>query len=209
MNLGQIVTRTQRQAGDTSGALFTRDDIVSWANEGQLIIVRKTECLTKHKQTNVAVGDGSYELPPDFLFMKRVTLDDVRLTETTLDDLDLQSSSIDTTGNSTPSFWYQSDNILFLFPKPASTGVGNLDIYYVRQPNELVNDADIPEIPIWMHKEIVQYCKAQAKELDDDLQGHTQAQATFDSNIAEVQHELHAQPVDSYPAVRSLPGDMY
>jgi hypothetical protein len=209
MNLGQIVTRVQRQAGDSSGALFTRDDIVSWANEGQLIIVRKTECLTKHKQTDLTIGDGSYELPADFLFMKRVTLDDSRLIETTLDDLDTQSNSIDSTGASSPSFWYQSDNILFLFPTPASAGVGNLDIYYVRQPLELVNDNDVPEIPVWMHKEIVQYCKAQAKELDDDPQGQTQAQALFEGNIAEAQYELHSQPVDSYPAVRSLPGDMY
>lgn len=209
MNLGEIVTRVQRQAGDASGALFTRDDIVSWANEGQLIITRKTECLTKHKQTNIMSGDGSYELPDDFLFMKRVTLDDVRLTETSLDDLDLRDPAIDTTGNASPSFWYQSDNVLFLFPKPALAGTGNLDIFYVRQPTLLVNDPDIPEIPLWMHKEIVQYCKAQAKELDDDVQGQTQAQALFDSNVSEAQYELHSQPVNSYPAVRSLPGDYY
>lgn len=209
MNLGQIVSRVQTQVGDLAGVLMTRAAVVDWANEGQLEIVRKTECLTKHKQTNAISSDGSYELPSDFLFMKRVTLDDVRLTETSLDDLDLLNNSVDSAANSTPGYFYVSDNVLFLYPKPSSTGSGNLDIWYVRQPATLVNDNDIPEIPVWMHKEIVQYCKIQARELDDDPENQTRAQNLFDSNIGEIQYELHSQPLDSYPAVRSLPGDMY
>lgn len=209
MNLGQIVNRVQTQVGDLSGILITRVAVVDWANEGQLEIVRKTECITKHKQTNTISSDGSYELPTDFLFMKRVTLDGTKLEETTLDDLDNLSRGVDLVGVSTPTHFYVSDNVLFLFPSPSTGGTGNLDIWYVRQPAELVNDEDTPDIPVWMHKEIVQYCKIQARELDDDPENQTRAQNLFDSNIGEIQYELNSQPVNSYPAVRSLPGDMY
>lgn len=209
MNLGQIVDRTQRQIGDLAGVLITRAAVVDWANEGQLEIVRKTECITKHKQTNTLKDDGAYELPTDFLFMKRVTLDGKRLEETTLDDLDNLNNAIDLTDSSTPSHFYLSDNILFLYPTPATAGMGNLDIWYVRQPDLLVNDEDIPEIPVWMHKEIVQYCKIQARELDDDPENQIRAQSLFDSNVGEIQYELKAQPLNSYPSIRSLPGDQY
>lgn len=209
MNLGQIVSRVQTQIGDLAGILITREAVVDWANEGQLEIVRRTECITKHKQTNVLSEDASYELPTDFLFMKRVTLDDTKLDETTLDDLDNLSRGVDSVGSSTPTHFYVSDNVLFLFPKPSTAGTANLDIWYVRQPTELVNDEDIPDIPVWMHKEIVQYCKIQARELDDDPENQTRAQNLFDSSIGEIQYELNSQPLNSYPSVRSLPGDMY
>lgn len=208
MNLGEIVTSVQRQGGDSSGALITRLDVVRWANDGQLEITKKTECLSAHRQTDSSSDDGTYDLPVDFLMMQRVTYNDVPLIKKLLSDLDAISSYVDTTSADTPRYWYTSDNVLNLYPKPNASGSGNLDIWYVRTPTELVDDNDTPEIPTWMHKEIIQYCKVQAKELDDDQEGQQRAQEAFNRNVGEIDYELNVQPTDSYPAVRCLPGDM-
>ncbi len=208
MNFGDIVTAVQRQSGDSAGAVFTRPDILRWANEGQLYIVRKTECLQSHKETGTQSTDNSYELPDDFLFMKRATLDNLLLTERSIDDLDLVSSYVDTVSSGTSLFYYLWNQVLTLFPSPQLSGSGNLDIWYVKAPLPLLDDNDVPEIPVWMHKDLVHYCRVQAKELDDDLVGMTKLQDSFNSNIAETQYELQSQPLSSYPSVRALPGDM-
>lgn len=208
MILSDIILAVQRQFGDTSGAQISTADIIRWANEGQLEIVRKTECLQQHRETNVVLSDGSYELPSNFLMMKRVTLDNTLLKFRLLEDLDNTSSGVDTSSSATPSYYYTWGNTLFLYPTPSTSGTGNLDIWYICSPTTLINNADIPDIPAWLHYEIVRYCLARAKELDDDMDNARVIYADYQGRLNEAQYELHSQPLDSYPAVRVLPGDM-
>lgn len=207
MDLGEIITRVQRSFGDESGAQITTADIIRWANDAQIDIVRKTEITNQHRETHAVSDDNTYLLPENFMYMARVTYDNRVLPQRRLQDLDLQSNAIDQTSSGTPSSYYVWDNVLHLYPTPSLSGSGNLDIWYVSHPATLVSTSDVPEIPVHMHEEIVRYCLARAKELDDDLEAAQIIMGDYETRIGQAVYELSAQPVDSYPAVRALPGD--
>ena len=207
MNLGEIKTAVQRLFGDESGAQITEADIIRWANDAQVDIVRKTEVLQSHRETDVSSGDKSYELPSDFMFMSRATLDGIKLARTTIQEIDARSSSADNVADGTPSHFYTWGGRIYLYPGPSSGGTGNLDIWYVKSPVALVNDEDIPEIPVHMHEDMVRFCLARARELDADYDAAERSAMDYEARISQSRHELTTQPIDSFPAVRVVPGD--
>lgn len=139
MNLSQIINAVQRQFGDESGAQITRSDIIRWANHGQVDIVRKTEALQIHAETDTLKDDGSYDLPTGYVRVRRVTFDGRKLERVELEELDDLVPDRDSNGeSSTPVYYYMWGSRLFIYPAPARAGAGNLDVYYVKMPNELV-----------------------------------------------------------------------
>lgn len=207
MNLLEIKTAVKRQFGDESGAQITEADITRWANDAIRDIVRKVEITNQHRETSVVVGDGGYELPDNFMYIARVTYDNRLINERKLVDLDLQSTGVDSAGTGTPEAYYIWSNTLYLYPAPSSAGTGNLDIWYVSQPTALAVDEDIPEIPTYMHEDIIRYCLARAKELDEDWSASQALSNDYEARIMQARYEKSAQPTDSYPSIRTLPGD--
>lgn len=207
MNLGEIKTSVKRQFGDESGAQITESDITRWANDALRDIVRKVEITNQHRETAVVAGDSGYELPNNFMYMARVTYDNKLLPERKLRDLDLESKSIDTTSSGTPESYYIWNRTIYLYPAPAVGGSANLDIWYISSPAVLVGNEDIPEIPEYMHEDIVRYCLARAKELDEDYQGASLINSDYEARVMQARYEQSAQPTDTYPSVRALPGD--
>lgn len=207
MNLGEIKTAVKRQFGDESGAQITESDITRWANDAVRDIVRKVEISNQHRETASVADDGSYELPDNFMYIARVTYSNRLLRESKLQDLDLSSNAVDTVSPGTPESYYIWNNTLYLHPAPSSSGTGNLDIWYVSQPASLGSDIDVPEIPTYMHEDIVRYCLARAKELDEDYQGAAMFDSDYEARVMQARYEKSAQPTDTYPSVRTLPGD--
>lgn len=207
MNLGDIKTAVKRQFGDESGVQITESDITRWANDALVDIIRKVEITNQHRETAAISGDAGYELPSNFMYIARVTYDNRLLRERKLRDLDLQSNSVDSVGSGTPEYYYIWSNTLYLHPAPSSTGSGNLDIWYVSRPESLVSNADEPEIPDHMHEDIVRYCLARAKELDEDYEAAVLFEADYEARMMQARYESSSQPTDSYPSIRVLPGD--
>jgi len=207
MNLGEIKTSVKRQFGDESGAQITESDITRWANDALRDIVRKVEITNQHRETAVIAGDAGYELPDNFMYLARVTYDNRLLPERKLRDLDLESNAIDQTGSGTPESYYIWNRTIYLYPTPAVGGSANLDIWYVSSPAVLTVDEDVPEIPAFMHEDIVRYCLARAKELDEDWQAAALFDTDYESRMMQARYEQSAQPTDTYPSIRTLPGD--
>lgn len=208
MNLLDIKTRVKRLFGDESGAQIIDADIIRWANDGQLDIVRRTECLQAHVETNSVAKDNSYALPPDAIRVRRVTYDGNVLSRVELEELDGVNKSreaSDITG--TPTQYYIWGRQLWLYPTPSNSGTGNLDIYYLKAPATLGGDADVPDIPGHMHEDIVRYCLARAKELDEEFNQAEQIWNDYQMRTMLSFDEQHNPNADSYPAVRALPGD--
>jgi len=207
MNLLEIKTAVKRQFGDESGAQITEADITRWANDAIRDIVRKVEITNQHRETAVIAGDAGYELPDSFMYIARVTLDNRLLPERKLRDLDLESRAVDETGSGTPESYYIWNRTIYLYPTPAVGGSANLDIWYVSSPAALVADEDVPEIPAFMHEDIVRYCLARAKELDEDWQAASLMNSDYEARVMQARYEQSAQPTDTYPSIRTLPGD--
>lgn len=204
MNLGQIILSVQRQFGDESGAQIRRSDIKRWAHDAQIDIVRKTEVLQMHSETDVIKDDGSYDLPTDFIRLRRVTFDNIKLNRIELEELDDLAPDNQTHGSSTPTIYYVWGQKLFLYPKPDKAGTGKLDVYYLKMPDELSADQDVPEIPTHMHEDIVRYCLGRAKELNEDDAASQQIMFDYDARLALSRDEANNPSNNSYPAVRDI-----
>lgn len=208
MNLGQIKSRVKRDFGDESGAEITDADIVDWANEGQIHIVRKTKALAVHKETAVVSGQRNYLLPTDLIFLDRVTYKGTSLEGLSQDQLDTFEKSLDaSTGTGVPSHYYVYGRDLFLYPSPNESLAGGLDIFYIKSPTALAADVDVPEIPIYLHKELVTYCVMRAKGLDEESTDAQMLELNLDKELTNARDEVTSIQDDSYPAVRLLPGD--
>lgn len=209
MNLGEIINRVQRQFGDEAEAQITRADITNWANDAQLDIVRKTECLQFHFETDSIANDGSYTFPIPFVRLRRVTFNGIKLKRIELEELDKIAGDREAQPKvGTPDRYYVWGNRLFLYPLPSKDGEGNLEIYCVKRPEALSGDQSIPEIPEHMHEDIVRYALARAKELDQEDDRSDMIMSEYEARVALSRDETQNPEIDSYPSVRNLDGDL-
>lgn len=208
MNLGQIIKRVQRQFGDESEVELTRDDIINYANDGQIDIVRHTEILQELVETDAVAGQGKYILPEGFLKMKRVTYKGNRLLPIALEDLDNISEGVGSTkATGSPNHYYIWGNEIVLTPAPETGGDGAIDLYYIKAPNPLANDADTPDIPVAFHEDLVRYCLARAKELDEESEDSQRIMGDYVQRVNFSKDDHKNPDISTYPAVRLVGGD--
>lgn len=209
MNLGEIITAVQRQFGDESEVQVKKLDIIRWANQAGIDIARKTECVQDHAQTSSLTSDNSYTLPENYLGIRRVTYDDIVLQPTSMEiiDQDMPSRDKAPVQTGTPVQYYIWANTLYLHPAPQAGGTGNLDIFYYRTPALVSGNEDIIEIPAYYHEDVIRYCLARAKELDNDHDVSRVVMQEYNERIVQSMYEQQNPGSRSYPAVRLLPGD--
>lgn len=207
MNVEDIKTRVFRQFGDESGAQIDESDIIRWVNDAQIDIVRRTEILQKEGTIiPVLTGTDEYDPPVDFMFPRRATLDGVLLQRTTVEEMDMYQGNREADGMSgLPDRYYIRGLKFVLYPVPESDG--DLVVLYVRQPTAVTAVGDVPEIPLYMHEDIVRYCLQRAKELNEDFDQADRIGADYEQRTNKAREESQSPHGDSYPAVRLLPGD--
>lgn len=167
LTVGDIKTRVKRQFGDEAGAQITDDDILRWANDGQLDIVRRTKVL--QGKGSIARSADSYPMVDGtHLYVNAVGTSGRILRPTVVDKLGrlYPGYTLDKTG--VPEWYYVWDREIYIFPDDVS--VASIEVYYVKPPAALILDTDVPEIPEDMHEDIVRYCLVRARELDSDTE---------------------------------------
>lgn len=207
MNVGDIATRVYRQFGDESGAQIDEDDVIRWVNDAQMDIVRRTEILQKESPViPVVADDDEYDPPADFMFARRITLDGYLLRRTSIEEMDAYEGNREADGiTGSPDRYYLRGLKIVLYPIPEAAG--DLVVLYVRQPVTVTGVGDIPEIPLYMHEDIVRYCLQRAKELNEDFEQAGIIGADYEQRTNKAREESQSSHGDSYPAVRLLPGD--
>lgn len=208
MNTGELIAAVQVQFGDRGQTQILRADILRWLNQAAIDIARKTRCVQEHAQSSSVANQAIYDLPVDFISMRRVTYNDLVLGETTLEDSDRDFPSRDTGDFSgTPLMFYVYDYRLYLLPTPQTTATNNIDIWYTRYPVTLINDADNPEIPAKYHELMVRYAFARAVEQDENYSASQLLAKDYNDMIVEAKNEEDDLSSSSYPAVRLVAGD--
>ena len=208
MNLEQLTKRVQRQFGDESEAEITTEDIRNYLNDAQMDVVRHTECLQDSVETDSVAGQRNYILPTNFLFVKRVTFGGRKLNPVNLEDLDEEYPSREAEPSSgEPQVFYLWNNQIYLYPTPASDGSGNLDIMYIRIPDDLENPTDVPEIPVAYHEDLVRFALSRAKELDEETVDAQRIWTDYTERVAFTKDSSKVQDISSYPSVRLVGGD--
>lgn len=205
MKLSDIITRVQRQFGDEVQAQITKDDIIRWVNDACLEIANAngTSQGIRRGQSQLVAGKNEYELPSDILLLRAVRSNGSKLAPTTFEQI-TESSTYSESAVGTPETYWVFDGKLFLYPTPETGILGSLDIYYTKTPDlmsPLVLDRE-PDVPVQYHPRIVEYCIAQAAELDDRLDHYQLKMGQFkDSILSQKQNGEQPESDGYYPSI--------
>jgi hypothetical protein len=208
MKLSEIVTRVQRQFGDDVQAQITKEDIVRWVNDACLEIVTNNHTNEGMFRgiTPVVVGQDVYDLPSDMLVLRAVRVNGLSMKATTYEQLiaaGLVSEDSSAPDQGTPSMYWVHDDKINLVPVP-DTALGTVDIMYVKTPDILTSamlDRE-PDVPTQYHLRIVEYCIAQAAELDDNEGKYQMKMQQFKNNLDNLRSNGEQPEADGvYPSI--------
>jgi len=202
VKLGDIIKRVQRQFGDDVEAQITEEDIVRWVNDAclEIAVTNATNQGYFLGTTPVTNGVKEYELPADLLTLRSIRLENSKLIGTTYEQItEIDEYSDATTGK--PTHYYVYGGKVVLYPIP-SQDYPTLTIMYVKTPDLLSFEMKNiePDVPVQYHPRIVEYCIAQAAELDDNLGHYQQKMGQFQQNLMALKQNNEQPESESYYA---------
>jgi hypothetical protein len=196
MLVSDVATRVKRQFGDEVGAQIEDADIIRWCNDAQHEIAVQNKLLQTVSST-----------PVDLLALRGLRYDKIRLTQLSMDDID--NVIMDRTEyKGTPEYYWTFGTTLSLWPTPDS--VKTLTVYYTAKPVTLTAVGNALSLPSQYDNRIVEYCIAQAAELDDNLEQYQLKMSQFQSGIDATKNALEQlENEDQYPFITYAPAEYY
>jgi hypothetical protein len=204
----QIKNRVKRQFGDQSGAQIVDADIVDWINEAQREIYTKNNLGMKKGTVPTVIGTSEYAFPNDLMRLFDVKYDGTVIEGITQQDIDNVFPQYDqlTIRGAPTHYWTYADKIT-LYPIPDA--VKNLTIRYNRFPVDVAADDSVPlDLDLKYHNRVLDYCYAQAAQLDGDMQAYVMYTQKFEGNVKNTlddETEMAQQKV--YPSITVSPND--
>lgn len=205
LTVGEIITRVKRQFGDEAGSQITDADIIRWVNDAQREVAQLNNLLQIRAKNDINAGQSDYALPDNILSLHSVKTDKRKLTGITLHESD-DLADINSEGE--PSTYWQWASTLTLWPKPTAYTDQGLTLFYTRQPVRVTDADEIPELPPEYHNRLVDYCIAQAYELDSDWQSYSAKMQMFNSGVSTLRSNDHQKPQHAtYEVITTDPSD--
>lgn len=206
-----VITSVQRQFGDESGVQITAADVIRWINDGQReIVLKNTEVNQAMVKINVAAQQTEYPILaniPDIMVIHSVHFRGQILRPMTFvqaQETIIQSD--DTRTDSTPSFWYEYAGVLHLWPIPSVSYTQGLTVFYSSAPVTVTAANSTLSVPDSYFKALVDYCTAQAHELDQDFAAANVKAQQFETSV-QVQANRSRSEDNVYPTITLLPED--
>jgi hypothetical protein len=199
LRVSDIAIRVKRQFGDEFGAQITDADILRWVNDAMRDIALRNNLLQVKAVTATVANQQDYTLPADMLTLHSVRYGTDKLQSLTLSEAD---TFMDTTSSNagTPVYYSQWGSTISLYPIPSDAAT-SLNIYYTRQPVVVDDLSDAPELPAAYHLRLVEYCIAQAYELDSEPESYAQKMAQFNQNVDSTKDNGEWQNREFYPNI--------
>lgn len=212
MNVLAIQTYVKRQFGDESGVQVTDADIIRWINSAQKQIVLNNESLLEKTATADSVAaQQDYSFPVDLLTLRGIqyrastTEPYRRIKGYNLVEFNEKIDGWDTTQESGDPFCYTIfENIIQVFPIPATSVTAAFKIYYNRMPVEVSLTTDTPELPTLYHDTILKFVLQQAYEMDENWDAVGNKAQEFDREVQLLRGRDDWKVQETYPVVTVL-----
>lgn len=168
MNLVQLYTTVSRNLNEQTPAFYPTAEIIAAINEGQRLFSLLTLVLETQQPWTITPGATFFNLLPVFADMiVPLRMSDVagaKIRPARLEDL----TSLDALWPAAqgPPFRYSriGADLVALYPHPIVTTP--LFVTYARAPHALVNDTDVPEIPVQYHPVLSDYAVNRVRQVE-------------------------------------------
>ncbi|HET7713016.1 MAG TPA: DUF6682 family protein [Patescibacteria group bacterium] len=199
MLVSDIATRVRNQFGDDAGVQIDDAKIMRWINDAMREIALNNSLL-EVKATTAAVKDQSnYGLPTNMLALHTIRYDGVKLKKVSIAEADDLFENAGAAASGTPRYFWKEASDFILYPKP-DNNTSVVTIVYTRVPVEVTAVGNTPELPVQYHNRIVEYCIAQAAELDDNPQLAQMKMQQFEGKTAATK-QVEEEAADFYPSI--------
>ena len=205
-SFGQLSQDIRRIFGDESGVQLDTTDILRWANAAQMEIVSNNKALKAKATLPAVVGQSTYSFPAvKIQQIEALHYDNVRLENVPFAEAEryIISNDPSQTEQGTPSFWYEWDGELTVWPKPDSTKT--LTLYYTAYPDELTGDVNqLLSVPDKFYNAVVDFILAKCYEMDEDMNASQLAESRFRAALEnQMEDERQAQHM-TYPVIQEV-----
>lgn len=202
MLVSEIATRVKRQFGDEAGAQVTDDDIIRWVNDAQIDIAVNNDLLQVVGTSNISNGVSSYDFPTDLLTLRAAKYLNYKLQSFSQEQLSALLPGFEASSETgVPTAFWVHERKINLYPTPSEDVTNGLSILYTKVPTTVTSVSDTPELPIQYHPRIVEYCIAQAAELDDNLNHYQLKMNQFKAGIDSMKDNTDWEERDEYPSI--------
>lgn len=203
MLISEVQTRVSRQFGDPANAQFDSEDVLRWINDGIIDLSINNDLAQATATVALSSGVNTVNLPTDLLILKSVKLNGRKLDGTSQQEAD---ETWDINGNNgVPTAFYVWMNKLYLYPTPNISA--QLSVNYTQTVTlDGSDDVELP-LPVQYHTRIVEYCLAQAAELNGDPNQYQLKKGEFLRNTAEIRNSTDNTDQDYYPSITASPAD--
>lgn len=207
MLVSEIATRVKDQFGDDGGAVITDARVIRWVNDAMRDIALNNNLFLIRATAAVVPGQAEYQVPANILTVHSVKFQGRKLIELSQAEADGFQADSSVVPSGVPTHYWLFGTILTLYPAPNLTDPNDLLMQYTRTPTEVTLVTNTPEVPVQYHNRIVEYCIAQAAELDDDEDRYERKMNRFASGVQQLKDNAEWGAHDFYPSITAGPAD--
>lgn len=208
---GDIKTRVRRQLGDDFGGQYSNSDIVRWINAAIREIVLTNDLLQKTATTALEGGVYEYPMPDDVMKLHTVTFRGVPLDGMGFREFMVFTRDADAVATGLPQIFTVWSGKIRIYPYPQTTPspAENIQVFYTYKPVAVTGTLDTEEIPLddIYENRIVEYCIAQANEMNEDREGYALKMQEFQVGVRNTQDEHWEDDRGAYPVISVSPED--
>ena len=205
-----VVTDLRRTFGDESAIQVTDSDIVRWVSEAQREILISNKILKSVASTDVVASQSEYSLDGlDIVTIQSIHFKGHKLQWRSFQEAEeyIMSNDPQKTLTQNPEMWYEWGGIVNLYPVPQYDEIAALKIYYIKEPPDVVIDGPLL-VPDRYYHSILQFCLAQAYELDEDPENSSFKLDQFAERLNILSNEQNTPEVDTYSRITVLEFDL-
>jgi hypothetical protein len=206
MLVSEIATRVRNQFGDDEGVQLTDNHIMRWINDAMREISLNNSLLEVKATTNAVQDESDYGIPTNLLALHGIRYDGIKLKKLSLQEADELIPPGQSVSSGTPTHFYKEAGNFVLYPPP-DNNTSTITTLYTRTPTEVTLTTQTPELPVQYHNRIVEYCIAQAAELDGDNQLAMLKMQQFEGKTAAAK-QMEEEYADLYPSITVSARDM-
>lgn len=205
-----VADSVKRQFGDEAGIQVTDSDILRWVNDAQLEILSQNRVLKGKATSDIVAGQFEYAFPDvPILDIQSIWVNGQKIEYRSFNEFEEYVIEADPnrTSQGTPILWTEWAGSLVLYPTPNADGPASVTVYYTQGPTVVSSLTDTLSVPDLYVPRIVEYCMAQAYELDEDYQASSMKLQQFSQGVGNLNYDGSDPKADTYPTITILNED--
>ena len=205
-----IADSVKRQFGDEAGIQVTDQDIFRWVNDAQLEILSQNRMFKGKATSDLVAGQFEYAFPNvPIIDIQSIQVNGQKVEYRSFQEFEEYITGVDPnrTNSGTPTVWTEWAGTLVFYPTPDASGTASIVIYYTQGPADVDNLDDTLSVPDLYVPRIIEYCMAQAYELDEDYQASSMKLQQFTQGVGNLDFDGNDPRADVYPTITVLNED--